>query len=76
MHPVASVTLPSPLQSKGRHSTALSLLHTLSQAPEQLLQPPRGAASELRGLPGVWAAVRYLSQLHPPPLDLLTTHAE
>lgn len=67
--------LVSLYQSKGRHSAALSLLQTLSQAPQQLPAPPKGAASELSGLPGAWAAVRYLCQLQPAPLDLLTTHA-
>lgn len=62
-------------QSRGQHAAALGLLRTLSQAPGELPTPPRGAAAELPGLPGVWAAVRYLCQLHPPPADLLATHA-
>ena len=32
-----------PLQSKGRHSAALSLLHTLSQSPQQLPTPPKAS---------------------------------
>lgn len=33
------------LQTKGRHSAALELLHALSQSPEQLPSPPQGAAA-------------------------------
>lgn len=44
--------------SRGRHAEGLQLLRTLSQRPEALSPPPVGAALDLRGLPGVWAAVR------------------
>ncbi|KAL4430543.1 hypothetical protein ABPG77_005783 [Micractinium sp. CCAP 211/92] len=65
-------------QTKGRHAAALELLHTLSQSPERLPAPPQGASAELRGLPGVWAAVKYVC--HMPEgerdLSLVSTHAK
>ena len=67
--------MPQP-QGKGRHGAALDLLQTLSQSPSQLRVPPKGAAAELRGLPGVWAAVRYLSSPATRDLGLITTHAK
>jgi len=41
-----------------RHEKGLRLLQQLSQRPEGLAMAPTGAAADLRGLPGVWAAVR------------------
>jgi hypothetical protein len=41
-----------------KHGQGLRLLQQLSQAPEGLAVPPAGAAKDLKGLPGVWAAVR------------------
>lgn len=41
-----------------RHKQGLRLLQQLSQQPGLLEVPPRGAAVDLKGLPGVWAAVR------------------
>ncbi|KAL4436979.1 hypothetical protein ABPG75_004118 [Micractinium tetrahymenae] len=65
-------------QTKGRHAAALELLHALSQGPEQLPAAPQGASAELRGLPGVWAAVKYVC--HMPEgerdLSLISTHAK
>lgn len=49
--------------SHGMHDIGLELLRLLSLEPEKLEYPPRGAASDLRGVTGVWAAVRYLSKL-------------
>ncbi|PRW34079.1 glycoside hydrolase isoform A [Chlorella sorokiniana] len=65
-------------QSKGRHSAALNLLHNLSQQPEQLPAPAQGASAELRGLPGVWAAVKYVCHLPEGQRDLalISTHAK
>ncbi len=63
------------LQSKGRHSAALDLLRTLSEQPEKLDVPPTGASVDLKGLPGVWAAVRCLCSMHQQDLQLITTHA-
>jgi hypothetical protein len=47
-------------KAHGRHAEALDLLQALSLSPGSLSAPPAGAAAELRGGPGVWAAVRYL----------------
>jgi hypothetical protein len=40
------------------HAKGLDLLRRVSLHPEQLPVAPTGAASDLPGLPGVWAAVR------------------
>ncbi len=48
------------LQHRGRHQEALALLQLLSRAPQRLQVAPSGAARDLRGMPGVWAAVRYV----------------
>lgn len=45
-------------QYNRRHSQGLGLLQELSQHPGSLQVPPTGAAADLKGLPGVWAAVR------------------
>ena len=45
-------------QYGGHHAQGLELLRQLSQAPEELQVTPAGAAADLKGLPGVWAAVR------------------
>jgi hypothetical protein len=63
-------------QSKGRHGAALDLLRMLCLSPEELRRPPAGAAAELRGMPGVWAAVRYITALDPADPDLVSSHAE
>lgn len=44
---------------RGRHAEGLALLQCLSQEPAGLCPAPRGAAADLPGLTGVWAAVRY-----------------
>ena len=48
----------------------------LCLSPEELRRPPAGAAAELRGMPGVWAAVRYITALDPADPDLVSSHAE
>ncbi|KFM23938.1 Vam6/Vps39-like protein [Auxenochlorella protothecoides] len=62
-------------QGRGRHSSALALLESLSVRPEQLEVPAQGASAELRGLPGAWAAVRYLLGLGADQLSLISTHS-
>ncbi|KAK2079170.1 hypothetical protein QBZ16_002861 [Prototheca wickerhamii] len=62
------------LQARGRHGDALDLLETLSQRPGALPVPPTGASSELRGLPGVWAATGCLLRLGREQLPLLAQH--
>jgi hypothetical protein len=47
-----------------RHAQGLALLQQLSQQPEGMAVPPTGAAADLKGLPGVWAAVRWVLNLH------------
>lgn len=49
------------LQQRGRHAEALQLLQLLSCNPERLPVAPSGAAADLQGLPGVWAAVKYVA---------------
>ncbi|KAI3425935.1 hypothetical protein D9Q98_007907 [Chlorella vulgaris] len=65
-------------QTKGRHAAALDLLRALSQSPEQLPAPAQGASAELRGLPGVWAAVKYVCHLPAGQRDLglISAHAK
>ena len=46
------------------------------QAPEELEVPPRGAAAELAGLTGVWAAVKYLVSVGAQHMDLIQAHAQ
>jgi hypothetical protein len=41
-----------------KHEKGLRLLQALSQEPGSLAVVPTGAAADLKGLPGVWAAVR------------------
>ena len=43
-----------------KHEKGLRLLQALSQAPGSLGVVPTGAAADLKGLPGVWAAVRWV----------------
>lgn len=38
--------------------------------------PPRGAAAELAGLTGVWAAVKYLVSVGAQHMDLIQAHAQ
>lgn len=63
-------------QGRQCHAQALQLLQALSQHPETLQVAPQGAANELRGYPGVWAAVRYMSHLGPEDAHLITAHAK
>jgi hypothetical protein len=46
-----------------RHGQGLQLLQQLSQSPGSMAIPPSGAAADLKGLPGVWAAVRWAHDL-------------
>lgn len=57
------------LQQRGRHAEALSLLHLLSSSPQRLQVLPTGAAADLQGLPGVWAAVKYVAACAPGSLE-------
>lgn len=38
--------------------------------------PPQGAAADLRGFPGAWAAVKYITKLGPTDAGLITAHAK
>jgi hypothetical protein len=49
---------PRPPARPQQHAKGLDLLRRLSQDPASLSLPPAGAAADLAGLPGVWAAVR------------------
>ncbi|GBF95524.1 hypothetical protein Rsub_07874 [Raphidocelis subcapitata] len=63
--------LAALLQYNGKHEEGLELLRKLSQDPASLPVPPAGAAADLAGLPGVWAAVRYLTTMSPAPTPAL-----
>ncbi len=54
---------------------ALDVLHACSQSHSSLDPPATGAAADLSGLPGVWAAVRYLSHLGSEQADLIRQHS-
>ncbi|KAF6257282.1 hypothetical protein COO60DRAFT_26268 [Scenedesmus sp. NREL 46B-D3] len=62
-------------QYNRQHAQGLQLLQQLSRSPAALPSPPSGAAADLKGLPGVWAAVRYLTAMQPQDLQLLVAHA-
>ncbi|GIL49841.1 hypothetical protein Vafri_6156 [Volvox africanus] len=59
----------------GCHEKGLELLRKLSQDPGSLSRPARGAAADLPGLPGVWAAVRYMVSLSAADADAIQRHA-
>ncbi|KXZ52313.1 hypothetical protein GPECTOR_10g945 [Gonium pectorale] len=59
----------------GRHEEGLELLRKLSQEPEALPRAARGAAADLPGLPGVWAAVRYMVTLSAQQAPTIQRHA-
>jgi hypothetical protein len=63
-------------QSRDRHESALDMLQTLSASPEELPSPPQGAAVELKGMPGVWAAVKYLTSMDSPDFQLVSAHSK
>lgn len=59
--PAPHMRLPPPVvQSKGRHSAALDLLHRLSQQPEQLPAPAQGASAGERCNRAVLPGCRWL----------------
>jgi len=64
------------LKSSGRHRDAMQVLQKLSVSFDDLKNPPVGAAMELRGLPGAWAAIKYLTSLTPLDFDLVATHSK
>lgn len=45
------------------------------QAPEELSVAPQGASAELKGLPGVWAAVKCLVSVGSTNVGLIKAHA-
>ncbi|KAK9866881.1 hypothetical protein WJX84_002836 [Apatococcus fuscideae] len=63
------------LQQHAQYDQALDLLRNLSQDPSRLEVPPRGAAADLKGLPGVWSAAKMLAAIGPKQLDVLWHHA-
>jgi hypothetical protein len=67
--------LAALLQYNRQHEAALQLLRQLSQDPASLPVPPSGAAVDLRGLPGVWAAVRCVGTPGRRGLALVRQHA-
>ncbi|GAX76818.1 hypothetical protein CEUSTIGMA_g4264.t1 [Chlamydomonas eustigma] len=62
-------------RANAQHSEGLELLRKLSQEPGKLDVPARGAAADLPGLPGVWAAVRYLVSLTEEEAALIRNHS-
>lgn len=63
------------LKSSGRHRDAMQILRKLSTF-EGFTSPPVGAAMELRGRPGAWAAIKYLTSITPLDFDLVATHCK
>jgi hypothetical protein len=60
----------------GKHRAALELLSKLSLSRSgSFEQSPQGAAAELKGPPGAWAAVKYLMSLDPPEFNLMAVNA-
>lgn len=59
---------------QGHHSTAMELIKKLSLDPEKVIPRPAGTSAELRGQPGVWAAVKYLSSIVNPEISLVKYH--
>ena len=59
-----------------RHASALEVLEKLTLRPDTLPVAPKGAAVELTGLPGVWAAIQYLSSHEPRDFSLISSHAK
>lgn len=63
------------LRAAGRHEDGLDLLKALSTAPTSLPTPPTGAAADLCGVTGAWAAARYLRAVGGARPDLVHAHA-
>jgi Vacuolar sorting protein 39 domain 1 len=63
-------------KAHNRHAAALEVLETLILRPDTLQVAPKGAAIELTGLPGVWAAIQYLSSHEPRDFSLISSHAK
>lgn len=57
------------------HSTALDIIRKLCNNPEEFEHEPRGVSADLKGLPGAWAAVRYLLSIKPPDTALVKFHS-
>jgi len=64
------------VQNNGHHSTALDLLKRLSIEPGNFDIHPRGVSMELKGLPGVWAAVKYLTSIKHSDMSLIKYHSK
>ncbi|GMH40000.1 hypothetical protein BSKO_07904 [Bryopsis sp. KO-2023] len=62
-------------QSHGCHDKGMEILRKVSQDPESLEVPPSGAAREMKGMTGVWSAVRYLSKLSSHDTAVIQNHA-
>lgn len=63
-------------KAHNRHAAALEILEKLIMRPNTLRIGPKGAAIELTGLPGVWAAIQYLSSHEPRDFSLISSHAK
>jgi hypothetical protein len=59
----------------GLHDSAMEVLRACSQSPDTLAPRATGAAADLRGLPGVWAAVRYMTHLTCAQAPLIRRHS-
>ena len=46
-----------------QHNDAMELLYKLSREPTSLTPLPDSAASSLAGIPGVWAALKYIHNI-------------
>ncbi|KAL4522617.1 hypothetical protein Ndes2526A_g01018 [Nannochloris sp. 'desiccata'] len=63
-------------KAHNRHAAALEVLEKLILRPDTLQMGAKGAAIELTGLPGVWAAIQYLSSHEPRDFSLISSHAK
>lgn len=63
-------------KSHGDYARALDILEKLTRSPDELKVKPRGAAIELTGLPGVWAAIQLVSSHEPRDFSLISTHSK
>lgn len=64
------------MQNNGHHSTALDLLRRLSVEPENFDIHPQGVSMDLKGLPGVWATVKYLTSIKHSDMSLIKYHSK
>ena len=63
-------------KSHGDYARALDILEKLTLSPGDLKVKPQGAAIEMAGLPGVWAAIQLVSSHEPRDFSLISIHSK